>query len=104
MEKQVTLLFEKYDYILGPVSPFPAFKLGEKTEDPLQMYMSDVFTLSGNLAGIPGVSLPCGTDGNGLPIGLQLLGPAFEEQHLLNIAHVLQQATDWQQRAPALES
>ncbi len=96
--------FEQVDVIAGPTTPTTAFKLGEKTEDPLQMYLSDVFTLSCNLAGIPGVSLPCGMDSNNLPIGLQLLGPAFEEQRLLSIAHVFQQAADWQQYAPALEN
>ncbi|MDP6793607.1 MAG: amidase, partial [Anaerolineales bacterium] len=96
--------FEKVDVIAGPTTPTTAFRLGEKTDDPLQMYLSDVLTLSCNLAGIPGVSVPCGMDGNGLPIGLQLVGPAFEEQLLLQIAHIFQQATDWQQRTPALEN
>jgi len=96
--------FEKVDVIAGPTTPTTAFRLGEKTDDPLQMYLSDVLTLSCNLAGIPGISLPCGMDGNGLPIGLQLVGPAFEEQLLLRIAHIFQQATDWQQRTPTLES
>ncbi len=96
--------FEQVDVIAGPTTPTTAFKLGEKTDNPLEMYLSDIFTLSSSLAGIPGVSLPCGQDANGLPIGLQLLGPAFEEQRLLNIAHVFQQATDWQRRAPVLEN
>ena len=96
--------FEQVDVIAGPTTPTTAFKLGAKTEDPLQMYLSDIFTLSANLAGIPGVSLPCGMDENRLPIGLQLLGPMFEEQRLLNIAHKFQLATDWQQQALIVEN
>ena len=96
--------FEQVDVIAGPTTPTTAFKLGEKTDNPLQMYLSDAFTLSCNLAGLPGISLPCGLDANGLPIGMQLLGPAFAEQRLLNVAHVFQQATDWQRHAPALEN
>ena len=96
--------FEHVDIIAGPTTPTTAFKLGEKTADPLEMYLSDIFTLSSNLAGIPSISLPCGQDADGLPIGLQLLGPAFEEQRLLNIAHIFQQATDWQRHAPIMEN
>ena len=96
--------FDQVDVIAGPTTPTTAFKLGAKTEDPLQMYLSDIFTLSANLAGIPGVSLPCGMDKKGLPIGLQLLGPAFKEQRLLKIAHKFQLATDWHQQDPIVEN
>ncbi|GAB4572774.1 MAG: Asp-tRNA(Asn)/Glu-tRNA(Gln) amidotransferase subunit GatA [Anaerolineae bacterium] len=94
--------FEQVDVIATPTAPTTAFKIGEKADDPLQMYLSDVYTVTANLAGIPGLSLPCGFDGDGLPIGLQLLGPAFEEARLLRVGHAYQQVTDWHQRAPAL--
>ena len=96
--------FDQVDVIAGPTTPTTAFKLGAKTEDPLQMYLSDIFTLSANLAGIPGVSLPCGMDENRLPIGLQLLGPAFKEKRLLKVAHKFQLATDWHQQDPLVEN
>ncbi len=85
--------FTKCDAILAPVAPMPAFKIGEKTDDPLQMYLSDVFTLPASLAGIPGISVPCGFTTDGLPIGLQVLGPHFREDLVLNIAHQFEQAT-----------
>ncbi len=94
--------FEQVDVIVTPTSPTTAFRLGEKVDDPLQMYLSDVYTVTVNLAGLPGLSLPCGFDGDGLPIGLQLIGPAFEEAHLLRVGHAYQQATDWHLRTPAL--
>ncbi len=94
--------FEQVDVIAAPVSPTTAFKIGEKTDDPLQMYLSDVFTLSASLAGIPGLSVPCGFDTAGLPIGLQLFGPAFEEGRVLRVGHLYQQATDWHTRRPPL--
>ena len=103
VQKDFVLAFSKVDVIVGPVTPTTAFKIGEKIEDPLQMYLSDIFTLSGNLAGIPGISLPCGFDQSGLPIGVQLLGPTFGEQQLLTIAHIYQQATDWHKHIPRLE-
>ena len=84
--------FEDVDVIAGPVAPSTAFKLGEKMNDPLAMYLSDIYTISANLAGIPGVSVPCGEDGNGLPVGLQLQGPAFEESKLLQVATMLEKA------------
>ena len=85
---------------MGPTTPHPAFKLGEKTADPIAMYMEDIFTLSLNLAGLPGMSIPCGNT-HGLPIGLQIIGNYFAEAKLLNVAHQFQQATDWHQQAPA---
>ncbi|MDP9173593.1 MAG: Asp-tRNA(Asn)/Glu-tRNA(Gln) amidotransferase subunit GatA [Planctomycetota bacterium] len=96
--------FEKCDAILCPTSPTPAFKAGEKTGDPLQMYLCDVFTVTCNIAGIAGISLPCGfTSGEKpLPIGLQLLGPTFGEEKLLRIARMYENATDWHKRRPAL--
>jgi aspartyl-tRNA(Asn)/glutamyl-tRNA(Gln) amidotransferase subunit A len=85
-----------------PVAPTPAFRLGEKVDDPLTMYLSDIFTISANLAGIPGLSLPCGFSSGGLPIGLQLLGPPFGEPQMLQVAFALEQATDFHRRKPPL--
>jgi aspartyl-tRNA(Asn)/glutamyl-tRNA(Gln) amidotransferase subunit A len=85
--------FEMCDVILAPVAPTPAFKIGEKTEDPLTMYLSDIFTLSANLAGIPGMSVPCGFSEDGLPIGLQLMAEHFDEETLLKVAFNFEQAT-----------
>ena len=93
--------FERCDCILMPVAPTTAFRLGEKSTDPLQMYLADVYTISANLAGIPGISLPAGFDGQGLPIGLQVLCPAFAEQRLLRIARMFESKTDWHLRRPA---
>ncbi|WP_372831853.1 Asp-tRNA(Asn)/Glu-tRNA(Gln) amidotransferase subunit GatA [Pontibacterium sp.] len=87
------------DVIMGPTTPHPAFKLGEKTSDPVAMYMEDIFTISLNLAGMPGISIPCGQT-EGLPVGLQIIGNYFAEQKLLNVAHQFQQATDWHKQAP----
>jgi aspartyl-tRNA(Asn)/glutamyl-tRNA(Gln) amidotransferase subunit A len=94
--------FEQVDVITTPTTPTTAFPIGEKTADPLQMYLSDVFTLSMNLAGICGLSLPCGFDGAGLPIGLQIMGPACGEEHALRAAYAYEQATTWRTRRPAL--
>ncbi len=87
--------FERVDAILTPTSPTPAFKIGEKTEDPLQMYLSDIFTISANLAGIPAISIPCGFTENKLPIGLQILGRHFDEGRVLQAAYAYEQATEW---------
>src|SRR5258705_309586 len=88
--------FEKVDVIATPTTPTAAFKVGEKSDDPMQMYLSDIFTISCNLAGICGVSLPCGfTDAPKLPIGLQLLGKPFGEETMLKVAHAYEQATSW---------
>jgi aspartyl-tRNA(Asn)/glutamyl-tRNA(Gln) amidotransferase subunit A len=95
--------FETVDAIITPTTPTAAFKLGEKSGDPLQMYLSDIFTISCNLAGICGLSLPCGfTQNPALPIGLQLLGKPFGEETLLKLAHAYEQATDWHRRFPVL--
>jgi aspartyl-tRNA(Asn)/glutamyl-tRNA(Gln) amidotransferase subunit A len=92
--------FSQVDLIAGPVSTSPAFKLGEKSADPLAMYLIDLYTVSANLTGVAGISIPCGQSSSGLPIGLQLQSPPFEEERLLRAAHMFQQATDWHQRRP----
>jgi len=95
--------FEKVDAIVTPTSPTAAFKIGEKSDDPLQMYLSDIFTISCNLAGICGVSLPCGfTKSPKLPIGLQLLGKPFGEETMLKLAHAYEQSTAWHKAKPPL--
>jgi aspartyl-tRNA(Asn)/glutamyl-tRNA(Gln) amidotransferase subunit A len=94
--------FETCDLIITPVAPTPAFRLGEKASDPLQMYLTDIFTISANLAGIPGLSLPCGFSTQGLPIGLQILGNHFEEEKILQAAYAFEQATDHHLRRPPL--
>jgi aspartyl-tRNA(Asn)/glutamyl-tRNA(Gln) amidotransferase subunit A len=94
--------FATVDVIAGPVSPTAAFKLGEKTGDPLAMYLVDMYTVGTNLAGIGGISFPCGFTGEGLPIGFQLQGPALSESLLLRAAHQYQQLTDWHTRRPSL--
>jgi aspartyl-tRNA(Asn)/glutamyl-tRNA(Gln) amidotransferase subunit A len=92
--------FKQCDVIMGPTSPSTAFKIGEKTDDPVQMYLSDIYTLAVNLAGLPGMSIPCGF-ADKLPVGLQLIGNYFAEAKLLNIAHRYQQVTDWHVQHPA---
>ncbi len=92
--------FGEVDVIACPTSPTTAFKIGERVDDPLQMYLSDVFTLAVNLAGIGGLTLPCGFDESGLPVGLQLICPAFSEERVLHVGHAYEQATDWGSRAP----
>ncbi len=94
--------FEKVDAIVTPTSPTAAFKLGEKTSDPLQMYLADIFTISCNLAGLPGLSMPCGFTAAGLPVGLQLLGKPLGEATLLRVARAYERETNWHRRAPAL--
>ena len=100
--------FEKVDVLISPTSPVPAFKLGERMDDPLQMYLADIFTSPANLAGICGISVPCGfaeTDGHRLPVGLQVLGKAFDEGRILQIAHAYEQSTDWHKaRSPIAAS
>jgi aspartyl-tRNA(Asn)/glutamyl-tRNA(Gln) amidotransferase subunit A len=96
--------FEDVDIILTPISPTPAFRLGEKTADPLQMYMSDVFTIPINMAGLPGMSVPCGFDRQGLPIGLQLVGKHFDEETIIRAAYAFEQNTEFHCRRPDLGS
>jgi len=92
--------FERCDVIMGPTSPGTAFELGAKSDDPVQMYLGDIFTVPAPLAGLPALSVPCGFDGRGLPVGLQLMGNYFSEAALLGIAHRYQQASDWHLRVP----
>jgi len=102
IQRDFETAFSKCDVIIGPTSPTPAFKAGEKTDDPLAMYLSDIYTISVNLAGIAGISLPCGFTRENLPIGLQLIAPAFEEGRLFRAAHTYEQANDWHTKKPAL--
>jgi len=92
--------FKVCDVILGPTAPGTAFRLGEKSDDPVEMYLNDLYTIPANLAGLPGMSLPCGFDSQNLPIGLQLVGNYFSEAKMLNVAHQYQRATDWHVRRP----
>lgn len=96
--------FEKVDVIAGPVSPTTAFKFGEKMDDPLQMYLSDVFTIAVNLAGVPAMSVPCGFDSNDLPIGLHLIGAHFDEASIIKVGHAYQQATDFHQQVAPIDA
>jgi aspartyl-tRNA(Asn)/glutamyl-tRNA(Gln) amidotransferase subunit A len=93
--------FTRFDALVGPVAPTPAFRLGEKVDDPLTMYLSDVYTIPINLAGVPGISVPCGLVG-GLPVGLQIVGRPFEEATILRVAHAFQQATAFHDARPPL--
>jgi len=95
--------FETVDIIAGPTAPTAAFRLGEKVDDPVQMYLNDIYTIGVNLAGLPGASVPCGLV-DGLPVGLQLIGPAFGEDAVLNFAHQYQQQTDWHLKAPPAQA
>jgi aspartyl-tRNA(Asn)/glutamyl-tRNA(Gln) amidotransferase subunit A len=96
------LAFEKCDALLTPTSPTAAFKIGERTQDPLQMYLADIFTIAVNLAGICGVSIPCGFTSDKLPIGLQIIGPKWGEETMLRVAHAYEQATPWHKEKPTL--
>jgi len=92
--------FQRCAVLAAPVAPTPAFRLEEKLDDPLTMYLSDIFTISVNLAGIPGISVPCGFSAAGLPIGLQILGPPLGEPQIFTVAHAFEQATDHHRRRP----
>ncbi|MFH1655898.1 MAG: Asp-tRNA(Asn)/Glu-tRNA(Gln) amidotransferase subunit GatA [Candidatus Omnitrophota bacterium] len=94
--------FKNVDCIITPTSPTAAFKIGEKTEDPLSMYLSDIFTISANLAGIPGISIPCGFTKSNLPIGLQILAKPFDEETIFKVAYTYEQSTDWHKQKPKL--
>ncbi|MBN1817343.1 MAG: Asp-tRNA(Asn)/Glu-tRNA(Gln) amidotransferase subunit GatA [Sedimentisphaerales bacterium] len=102
IRQDFTRAFEQADCLIMPVSPTTAFKIGEKTADPLQMYLADVYTIAANLAGVPGISIPCGFDKAGLPIGLQILSGPFTEDRLLRIARMYEKQTDWHTRQPPL--
>jgi aspartyl-tRNA(Asn)/glutamyl-tRNA(Gln) amidotransferase subunit A len=95
-------VFEEVDLLVTPVMPTPAFRLGEKIEDPLQMYLSDLYTISASLAGIPAISIPCGFSQNGLPIGLQIMGRPFEEETVLRAARAYELVTNWRKKRPAI--
>ncbi|MBF0609836.1 MAG: Asp-tRNA(Asn)/Glu-tRNA(Gln) amidotransferase subunit GatA [Magnetococcales bacterium] len=94
--------FRQVDAVLTPTSPTTAFRIGERTDDPVQMYLSDIFTIGVNLAGLPALSLPCGRDQAGLPIGMQLIGPPLGESPVLQLGHAFQQATDWHHSKPVI--
>lgn len=94
--------FEKFDALVTPTAPTPAFKIGEKMDDPLTMYLSDIFTVNGNMAGIPGISLPCGFSSSGLPIGLQIMAKAFDEEMLFRVAYTFEQNTEHHLKKPEL--
>jgi aspartyl-tRNA(Asn)/glutamyl-tRNA(Gln) amidotransferase subunit A len=102
IRRDFTQAFERCELIVTPTSPTAAFRLGEKMDDPLQMYLADVFTISANLAGVPGMSVNCGFTRTGLPIGLQFLGKPFDEGTILRAAHAYEQATPWRTRRPDL--
>lgn len=95
-----TAAFTQCDMIMGPAAPTTAYEIGAMSDDPVQMYLGDIFTIPASLAGLPGLCVPCGFDAKGLPVGLQVIGPYFSEARLLNAAHQFQQATDWHQRVP----
>jgi aspartyl-tRNA(Asn)/glutamyl-tRNA(Gln) amidotransferase subunit A len=92
--------FTRCDLIMGPTAPSTAFALGAKADDPVQMYLNDIFTIPAPLAGLPGLSIPCGFDRQGLPVGLQIMGNHFAEAKMLGAAHRYQQATDWHRQMP----
>jgi aspartyl-tRNA(Asn)/glutamyl-tRNA(Gln) amidotransferase subunit A len=94
--------FRKVDVLVTPTAPTPAFKVGEKADDPLQMYLSDIFTISVNLAGVPGISIPCGFTQSGLPIGMQLIGRHFDEETILRVAFAYEQSTEWHKKKPRI--
>ncbi|MGB0564549.1 MAG: amidase family protein, partial [Spirulinaceae cyanobacterium] len=94
--------FEKVDILISPTSPTTAFKAGEKTADPLSMYLSDLMTIPVNLAGLPAINVPCGFDRQGLPIGMHLIGRVLGEDLLLQVAHAYEQATQWHRKQPKL--
>jgi aspartyl-tRNA(Asn)/glutamyl-tRNA(Gln) amidotransferase subunit A len=97
--RDYTQAFQHVDALVGPTCPTTAFRIGDKVDDPLAMYLNDVYTVPANLAGIPGISIPCGF-ADGLPIGLQILGKHFDETTVLSIAHAYQQTTEWHQERP----
>ncbi|OGX18161.1 MAG: hypothetical protein A2Y01_05765 [Omnitrophica WOR_2 bacterium GWC2_44_8] len=95
-------VFKECDCIVTPTSPTPAFAIGEKTQNPLAMYLSDIYTISVNLAGIPAISVPCGLSKAGLPVGLQIIAKAFDEEMLLKVAHAYEQSTPWHKEKPKI--
>ena len=97
VKKEFDKAFEKYDVIITPTSPTVAFDIGGKIDDPLSMYKSDICTVSVNIAGLPGISIPCGVDSKGMPIGMQIIGNKFQEETILNAAYTYEQATKFRE-------
>jgi aspartyl-tRNA(Asn)/glutamyl-tRNA(Gln) amidotransferase subunit A len=95
-------VFKDFDCIITPTAPTPAFRIGEKSDDPLQMYLSDIYTISSNLAGIPAISVPCGFSKKGLPVGLQIMAKPFDEELLFRIAYTYEQQAGWFRSKPKL--
>jgi aspartyl-tRNA(Asn)/glutamyl-tRNA(Gln) amidotransferase subunit A len=104
IQRDFDTVFQDVDLLVSPVMPTPAFRLGERLEDPLQMYLSDIYTIPASLAGLPAISVPCGLSGKGLPIGLQLVGRLFEENIVLRAAYAYEQATNWRSKRPVIRS
>jgi aspartyl-tRNA(Asn)/glutamyl-tRNA(Gln) amidotransferase subunit A len=102
IKQEFDAAFEEVDFIATPVTPAPSFKVGEKSGDPLQMYLSDIYTIPANLAGLPAIAIPCGFSRNGLPIGMQLMGRPFDEATLLRAAYAYEQATQWHMKKPVV--
>ena len=102
IKKDFEDVFKNYDVIVGPTTPTPAFKIGEKTNDPLTMYVNDILTIPVNLAGVPGISVPCGLSSEGLPLGLQIIGKHFDESTVYRVAHAFEQATPKKKKKPQL--
>ncbi|HNP60042.1 MAG TPA: Asp-tRNA(Asn)/Glu-tRNA(Gln) amidotransferase subunit GatA [Nitrospirales bacterium] len=104
IQREFEAVFQEVDLLVSPVMPTPAFQLGERLDDPLQMYLSDIYTIPASLAGLPAISVPCGLSNLGLPIGLQLMGRPFEEAMVLRAAYAYEQATDWRVKRPVIRS
>ncbi len=104
IQRDFEAVFQEVDFLVSPVMPTPAFRLGERLEDPLQMYLSDIYTIPASLAGLPAISLPCGFSSTGLPIGLQVVGRPFEENVVLRAAYAYEQATNWRSKRPVIRS
>jgi aspartyl-tRNA(Asn)/glutamyl-tRNA(Gln) amidotransferase subunit A len=102
IRQDFTEAFKRCDVIVTPTSPTPPFKFGEKTDDPLQMYLSDILTISANLAGVPGISINCGFTRSGLPLALQIIGKPFDEETVLRVAHAYEQVAGWHTERPRL--
>jgi aspartyl-tRNA(Asn)/glutamyl-tRNA(Gln) amidotransferase subunit A len=100
IKRDYDLAFDQVDLVIGPTTPTAAFPIGERIDDPVRMYLADIYTVAANLAGLPAISVPCGLS-NGMPVGLQLQGRAYDEQTLLRVAHQFQLRTDWHLRRPA---
>jgi aspartyl-tRNA(Asn)/glutamyl-tRNA(Gln) amidotransferase subunit A len=102
IKKDFDEVFKNYDCLITPTAPAPAFRIGEKIDNPLSMYLSDIFTISANLAGIPAISIPCGITSSNLPVGLQILAKPFDEEMLFRVAYTYEQNTSWHLKKPKL--